>query len=93
MALSAVDLSRARYTIGLLNLNSPYLVTLRKNWLDEIDSMIDSHIGDEAALYSLASAELLPSKEGKLSQFFSATRARYGQIADRVLLDEAHKFK
>lgn len=77
----------AQYTIDLLNLNSPYLVTLRENWLDEIDALIDEHIRNNDSLEHLAAVDLLPRGE-KLSEFFSATRQRFGDIAEKVIQEE-----
>lgn len=77
----------AQYTIDLLNLNSPYLVNLRQNWLDEIDTLIDEHIINEGSLECLAGVDLLPHGE-KLSEFFTATRQRFGSIAEIILREE-----
>lgn len=77
----------AQYTIDLLNLNSPYLVTLRKNWLNELDILIDEHINNNASLEYLAAVDLLPHGE-KLSEFFSATRQRFGHVAETILREE-----
>lgn len=79
--------NNAQYTIDLLNLNSPYLVTLRQNWLDEIDTLIDEHIRNNDSLEYLAAVDLLPWGE-KLSEFFTATRQRFGSVAERVLQEE-----
>jgi uncharacterized protein (TIGR02646 family) len=80
--------AKAQYTIDLLNLNCPFLVTQRKNWLDEIDVLIQSHLGDPDSLPYLAGIDLLPWNQ-KLSQFFTATRQRYGRVAEQLLQEEA----
>lgn len=77
----------AQYTIDLLNLNSPYLVTLRAKWLDEIDTLIDQHLKDNASLEYLAAVDLLP-RGNKLSEFFSATRQRFGEVAEKIIQEE-----
>lgn len=74
----------AEYTITQLNLNSPYLMTLRKNWWKELNAQADvSKLGPES-LSQLAQTDLLPTN-GKLSRFFSLTRQFYGPLAEQVL--------
>ncbi|HMX99960.1 MAG TPA: TIGR02646 family protein [Agitococcus sp.] len=80
--------SKAQYTIDLLNLNSPYLVNQRKNWIDELDELIDEHIQKNMSLDHLAAIDLLPFNN-KLSPFFTATRQRFGQIANQLLAANA----
>ena len=70
--------------IKLLNLDAPYLVTQRKNWLDELDQLIDEHLESDDSLEDLAAIDLLPTS-GKLNPFFSATRQRFTGIAERLL--------
>ena len=79
---------KAQYTIDLLKLNSPYLVNQRFNWLDELDDLIDEHIRKDMSLPHLASVDLLPVSD-KLSPFFTATRQRFGRIAEKILADDA----
>ncbi len=86
--LTDVEKIKAQYTIDLLNLNSPYLVTARKKWLTEIDELFDKHIEDDMCLHQLASIDLVPAAE-RLSEFFTATRQRFGRIAEEVLAREA----
>lgn len=89
--LNPLEKDQAQYTIDLLNLNSPYLVVQRKNWLDELDGLIDKHIRDnKMSLPYLASIDLVPTND-KLSSFFTATRQRFGKIAEQVLKGEAPK--
>jgi len=92
IVLDDLNRPRAEYTINLLNLNSPYLVNLRKRWLDEMDSLIDEHIDNGWSLYDLAAIDLIPLN-GKLSQFFSATRQRFLGVAEELLDDNAKAFK
>lgn len=87
-ALNAAEKQQAKYTIDLLNLNSPYLVNQRKKWLDELDELIDEHIRDDMSLPYLASIDLVPAND-KLSPFFTATRQRFGNIAEQVLTNDA----
>ncbi len=87
--LSPADKERVQYTIDILNLNSPYLVNKRKNWLEELDAEIDEHLDDDASLACLAAVDLLPSN-GQLSPFFSATRQRFSTVAETVLQDFEH---
>jgi len=84
IALSPREKQQAQHTIDLLNLNSPYLVTQRKNWLDELDKLIDEHLQNNQSLEHLAAVDLLPINH-TLSQFFTATRQRFGRIAEHLL--------
>lgn len=79
------EYKKADYTINtLLKLNSPYLVQLRKAWIDELDELIDEHLKNNDSLYYLAKIYLLPTN-AKLDPFFSASRQRFGSVAQRVL--------
>ncbi len=80
--------TKAQYTISLLNLNSPYLVNQRKNWIDELDELIDEHIQNNMSLKHLAAIDLVPFNN-KLSPFFTATRQRFGQLAEQLLATDA----
>lgn len=82
--------NKALYTIDLLNLNSPYLVNQREKWIDELDELIDEHIQNDMSLPHLASIDLVPTNN-KLSPFFSATRQRFGRIAEQLLANDAPK--
>ncbi|MCX8519670.1 MAG: TIGR02646 family protein, partial [Methylophilaceae bacterium] len=41
--LNVADTDRAQYTIDLLNLNSPYLITLRQKWYGELEEVFEKH--------------------------------------------------
>lgn len=86
--LDATDTARAEYTIGLLNLNSPYLVTHRQKWWDELETLFEEHRANDMSLHCLAGVDLLPRNQ-KLSPFFSITRQFFGHIAEDVLTQEA----
>lgn len=86
--LSRTDDGRARYTIDLLNLNSPYLQDLRQRWWEELEELFEAHIDQDMSLHCLASIDLIPIG-AKLSQFFSITRDFFGAIAEEVLNQEA----
>lgn len=73
--------AKADYTIRQLNLNSPYLLTLRKNWWQEL--LGKRNDWDDASV--LAKTDLLPTN-GKLSRFFSLTRQFYGPLAEQILV-------
>ncbi len=68
---------KAKYTIDLLNLNHSILVTRRKEWIEELDQLIDQHLDDDRCLTCLAGIDLEPT-DGKLSNFFTATCQRFG---------------
>ena len=82
------DADRAQYTIDLLNLNSPYLLTQRRNWWDELDRLFAEHIADDQDLRCLAGVDLLPRHQS-LSPFFTLTRQFFGPIAEEVLHENA----
>lgn len=76
---------KADHTIKLLNLNHPMLVALRKEWIEELDALIDQHLDDDMCLTSLAEVDLLPIN-GRLSNFFSATCQRFSNsIVNEIL--------
>lgn len=82
--LSESDSEKAKYTISLLNLNSPFLMTLRMNWWSELDQFFQEHLNRDWNLTDLARIDLVPSAQ-KLSRFFSLTRQFYGAVAEHVL--------
>lgn len=87
-SLDAPERDRAQYTIDLLNLNSPYLVTHRRKWWDELDQLFEEHAAKEWSLADLASVDLVPTGN-KLSRFFSLTRQFFGQVAEQTLRQHA----
>jgi uncharacterized protein (TIGR02646 family) len=82
--LDAIEQDRAQYTIDTLNLNSPYLLTRRRQWWDELDSLFQEHIAQGWSLPHLAAVDLVPVAGG-LSRFFSLTRQFFGQVAEHTL--------
>lgn len=74
----------ARYTITLLNLNSPYLIVLRQQWWDELDKLFQEHQIKGWSLGHLTEVDLIPTN-GKLSRFFSLTRQFFGSVAEQAL--------
>ncbi len=78
---------RANYTIDLLNLNSPFLKTLRQRWWDELDALYSEHVQKGWSLPHLVALELIPHQE-KLRKFFSVTRQFFGKSAEQAL--QAH---
>lgn len=86
--LTAFDQDRAQYTIDTLNLNSPYLMTLRRRWWDELDELFQDHVAKGWSLNDLASIDLVPTGN-KLSRFFSLTRQFFGHVAEQTLRHHA----
>jgi len=86
--LNAHEQDQAQYTIDTLNLNSPYLVTQRRQWWDELDKLYQEHIAKNWSLPHLAAIDLVPSSNA-LSRFFSLTRQFFGQIAEQTLQQQA----
>lgn len=86
--LDATEEDRANYTIIILNLNSPFLITLRKKWWEELDDLFDQHVRNQWNLSDLVAVDLVPTA-GKLSRFFSLTRQFFGSTAEQVIADQA----
>jgi uncharacterized protein (TIGR02646 family) len=82
--LSPTEQANAQYSIDLLNLNCSFLLNRRKRWLEELDALIDEHLDKNHSLTDLAAIDLLPCSD-RLSPFFTATRQRFGRIAEQVL--------
>lgn len=85
--LSTRDHRRALYTIKVLNLKAPILVSRRRIVIqlieDEIALLLDS--GNAAALESFAKKQLCPQAGGSLLPFHSGARDRFGALGDTVL--------
>jgi uncharacterized protein (TIGR02646 family) len=86
--LTAHDQDRAQYTIDTLNLNSPYLITLRRRWWDELDELFQGHVAKGWCLTDLAAIDLVPTGN-RLSRFFSLTRQFFGNVAEQTLQHQA----
>lgn len=86
--LDAPQRDRAKYTIDTLNLNSPYLLTLRRQWWDELDVLFQEHLEQDWSFGDLAGVDLLP-RGHKLSRFFSLTRQFYAGVAEDCLQQHA----
>ena len=86
--LTQPEQDRARYTIDTLNLNSPFLITRRRQWWDELDSLFQEHTSKGWSLAELAAVDLVPTNN-KLSRFFSLTRQFFGAIAEQALQQHA----
>lgn len=86
--LNALEQDRAQYTIATLNLNSPYLITRRQQWWNELDALFQEHAAKNWNLSDLASIDLVPVNQ-QLSRFFSLTRQFFGQVAEQVLHQHA----
>nr|WP_255522892.1 retron system putative HNH endonuclease [Rugamonas sp. CCM 8940] len=87
-ALDARETDRAQYTIDILNLNSPYLVTLRRKWWDELDELFQEHAEKGWSLIDLAAIDLVPVNR-RLNRFFSQTRQFFGPLAEQALRQHA----
>ncbi|ENG0938549.1 TIGR02646 family protein [Salmonella enterica] len=83
--LNAQEMERAEYTIDLLNLNSGFLQTERRNHWEELEQLFDEHIEKGWDLHQLLQLELVPSPDHKLHEFFSITRQFFQQKAEQVL--------
>ncbi|ECJ5873600.1 TIGR02646 family protein [Salmonella enterica subsp. salamae] len=83
--LNAQEMESAEYTIDLLNLNSGFLQTERRNHWEELEQFFDEHIEKDWDLHQLLQLELVPSSDHKLHEFFSITRQFFQQEAEQVL--------
>jgi len=86
--LTASEQGQAKYTIDTLNLNSPFLITRRRQWWGELDQLFQEHLEKGWSLTQLAGVDLLP-KNGSLSRFFSLTRKFFGKVAEQTLQQQA----
>lgn len=86
--LTSQERDQSQYTIDILNLNSPFLVTRRQQWWDELDRLYQEHVDKGWSLPHLIAVDLVPSA-GRLSRFFSMTRQFFGAVAEQTLHDEA----
>ena len=86
--LTEHDKTKADYTIRLLNLNSPFLLTRRRQWTQELQRLFDEHAKQGWSLSHLAQIDLLPTN-GRLNRFFSLTRQFYGPLAEQTLAEHA----
>ncbi|AXD07576.1 TIGR02646 family protein [Salmonella enterica] len=83
--LNTQEMERAQYTIDLLNLNSGFLQTERRNHWEELEQLFDEHIEKDWDLHQLLQLDLVPSPDHKLHEFFSITRQFFQQEAEQVL--------
>lgn len=86
--LNNVDTDRAQYTIDLLNLNSPFLVTQRRKWWSELDDLFEEHSDDAFDISCLVGIHLIPHGE-YIYPFFSLTRGFFGRISEEILQNDA----
>ena len=84
LSLNPAEAAQASYTIGLLNLNSPFLIVQRQRWWSELDSLYSEHEEKGWSLEHLAAIDLLPTT-GRLGPFFSITRQFFEEVAENVL--------
>ncbi|PJK14603.1 TIGR02646 family protein [Lysobacteraceae bacterium NML07-0707] len=88
ISLSVQEKSRAQYTIDMLNLNCPFLVTRRRQWWRELESLEEEHLQKSWHLPDLIAINLLPINH-KMYRFFSLTRQFFGPQAEQVLQQQA----
>lgn len=89
---SSADQARAEYTIRQLNLNSPYLVNLRRNLWDELDALWADHLDNGWSIDHWCQGEITPHGrhtpphyQAVLNSFFSLTRQFFGPVAENIL--------
>ncbi|APV86520.1 TIGR02646 family protein [Salmonella enterica subsp. enterica serovar Okatie] len=87
--LNAQETENAQYTIDLLNLNSGFLQTERRNHWEELELLFEEHIEKGWDLQQLLQLDLVPSPDHKLHEFFSITRQFFQQEAEQVLQSHA----
>jgi len=84
LGFSRRERAKVRLTIYKLNLNAPLLIVWRRNWLSQMDLLINELLGHADALKSLAELELLPSNQ-KLRPFHSGQRQLFGTLGRQVI--------
>lgn len=72
--LNTMDAQKAQYTIDILNLNSPELVTRREVLWAELDKYLDENTQPDRDINYWLEIELLPDNNKKLDSFFSLKR-------------------
>lgn len=82
--LNLQERDQALYTIDILNLNSPYLITRRRQWWDELDELFQEHTEKQWNLPDLVKIILTPTS-GKLFSFISLTRQFFAPLAEQML--------
>jgi uncharacterized protein (TIGR02646 family) len=82
LGLSASEARKVRYTITVLNLNSPLLVTRRRVWLQVLEEQIALLLSTQAELRQFAEG-ILCDNAGQLPNFHSASRERFDSL-DRL---------
>ena len=84
---SQQDQDKAKYTIRILNLNSPVLVTKRAGLWHELNTLMEKH-NDIDELNHWLSIELLPRRNNgreKLESFFTLKRQFFSLYAENFL--------
>ena len=81
--LLQTEQDKALYTINILNLNCPFLITKREEIYRELDALLDEHTNDEMVYW--AEIELLPIRH-KLSSFFTLKRQFFKNLAEQILI-------
>lgn len=81
---------RADYTIKLLNLNSPELITRRQNLWNELEKELFEYYHDDDKFTCWIESELLPYREKptecyKLKSFFSLRRCFFKESGESIL--------
>ena len=64
------------------------IVSLRKDWWDEMESLYAEHLDKGWSLNDLAAVDLLPRQQ-QLSRFFTLTRQFFGPVAENLLRQNA----
>lgn len=79
------DAQKAKYTIDILNLNSPELVTRREAlWLELDENLLENFQSGRDIKYWLE-IEMLPDGHNKLESFFSLKRQFFGGLEISIL--------
>jgi len=79
LSLKRREKAKARLTIYKLNLNASILVTWRRNWLEQLITIVDSLLDDEDSLKNFAELEL-SCINGVLRPFYSAQKQVFGEL-------------
>ncbi len=93
LTLNLQDQAKAQYTITTLNLNNPWLVTMRQKWWADLEADENHKIASKQSRPEVAATAWLLPSNNQLSEFFSLTRQFFGPVAEQVLQEFAPSLK
>ena len=83
-----IALDRVEKTIANLGLNVERLRRARERHWRALDDEWQEHHDDPVVMQAAARTELLPSADGRLSRFFTASRTYFADVGERILAED-----